>query len=196
MSPVVLFVFCAVLWQIWTVLIWYDSSIITPKSFLSQKLRVAWELTLLNLVIFLYCVWLCPVSSQTVLSVTLSVSPSFPLQIRRALLQILFPDKPFRWAIHIGIAFCLLFLVNLLVILVPSIRDIFGLIGTSTRDRWHDSRCINDIICARCNHLLLHPSGATSAPSLIFILPGIFYIRIVPEEQEPLMSRTKITVQL
>lgn len=37
-------------------------------------------------------------------------------------------------------------------------------------------------------------SGATSAPSLIFILPGIFYIRIVPEEQEPLKSRPKIQV--
>lgn len=58
-------------------------------------------------------------------------SPSAPssLQIRRALLQILFPDKPFRWVVHIGIAFCLIFLVNLLVIFVPSIRDIFGLIG-------------------------------------------------------------------
>lgn len=88
--------------------------------------------------------------------------PSFPPQIRRALLQILFPEKPFRWSIHIGIAFCLLFLVNLLVIFVPSIRDIFGLIG------------------------------ATSAPSLIFILPGIFYIRIVPEDQEPFLSRPKI----
>ncbi|KAK5864071.1 hypothetical protein PBY51_001045 [Eleginops maclovinus] len=82
--------------------------------------------------------------------------------IRRALLQILFPEKPFSWPVHIGIAFCLLFVVNLLVIFVPSIRDIFGLIG------------------------------ATSAPSLIFILPGIFYIRIIPEEQEPLMSRPKI----
>uniref|UniRef100_A0A671WGJ3 Solute carrier family 38 member 5 n=1 Tax=Sparus aurata TaxID=8175 RepID=A0A671WGJ3_SPAAU len=95
-------------------------------------------------------------------AVTLTV-PVVLFPIRRALLQILFADKPFSWAIHIGIAFCLLFLVNLLVILVPSIRDIFGLIG------------------------------ATSAPSLIFILPGIFYIRIVPEEQEPLLSRTKIT---
>ncbi|XP_073326175.1 sodium-coupled neutral amino acid transporter 3-like [Pagrus major] len=94
-------------------------------------------------------------------AVTLTV-PVVLFPIRRALLQILFPDKPFRWAIHIGIAFCLLFLVNLLVIFVPSIRDIFGLIG------------------------------ATSAPSLIFILPGIFYIRIIPEEQEPLLSRTKI----
>uniref|UniRef100_A0A8C8DPQ6 Solute carrier family 38 member 5a n=1 Tax=Oryzias sinensis TaxID=183150 RepID=A0A8C8DPQ6_9TELE len=82
--------------------------------------------------------------------------------IRRAVLQILFYDKPFHWARHIGIAFALVFLVNVLVIFVPSMKDIFGLIG------------------------------ATSAPSLIFILPGIFYIRIVPEEQEPLKSRPKI----
>ncbi|XP_022043161.1 sodium-coupled neutral amino acid transporter 3-like [Acanthochromis polyacanthus] len=94
-------------------------------------------------------------------AVTLTV-PVVLFPIRRALLQILFPDKPFHWARHISIAFCLIFLVNLLVIFVPSIRDIFGLIG------------------------------ATSAPSLIFILPGIFYIRIVPEEQEPMKSRPKI----
>lgn len=94
-------------------------------------------------------------------AVTLTV-PVVLFPIRRALLQILFPNKPFSWAVHIGIAFCLLFVVNLLVIFVPSIRDIFGLIG------------------------------ATSAPSLIFILPGIFYIRIVPKDQEPFMSRPKI----
>lgn len=94
-------------------------------------------------------------------AVTLTV-PVVLFPIRRALLQILFPEKPFHWATHIGIAFSLISLVNLLVIFVPSIRDIFGFIG------------------------------ATSAPSLIFILPGIFYLRIVPEEQEPLRSRQKI----
>ncbi|XP_071333116.1 sodium-coupled neutral amino acid transporter 3-like [Trachinotus anak] len=94
-------------------------------------------------------------------AVTLTV-PVVLFPIRRALLQILFPDKPFHWARHIAIAFCLIFVVNLLVIFVPSIRDIFGLIG------------------------------ATSAPSLIFILPGIFYVRIVPDEQEPFLSRPKI----
>ncbi|KAM9751471.1 sodium-coupled neutral amino acid transporter 3-like isoform 1-T3 [Menidia menidia] len=94
-------------------------------------------------------------------AVTLTV-PVVLFPIRRALLQILFPDKPFHWARHIAIAFCLIFVVNLLVIFVPSIRDIFGIIG------------------------------ATSAPSLIFILPAIFYIRIVPEDQEPLRSRPKI----
>ncbi|CAL8302005.1 unnamed protein product [Arctogadus glacialis] len=34
--------------------------------------------------------------------------------------------------------------------------------------------------------------GATTAPCLIFILPGLFYIRIVPIEQEPMSSRPKI----
>ncbi|XP_049609026.1 sodium-coupled neutral amino acid transporter 3 [Syngnathus scovelli] len=94
-------------------------------------------------------------------AVTLTV-PVVLFPIRRAILQILCPDKPFHWGRHIGIALFLLILVNLLVIFVPSIRDIFGLIG------------------------------ATSAPSLIFILPGIFYIRIVPAEQEPFLSRPKI----
>lgn len=42
--------------------------------------------------------------------------------------------------------------------------------------------------------LLCSSAGATSAPSLIFILPGIFYVRIVPKEQEPLLSRPKIQV--
>lgn len=94
-------------------------------------------------------------------AVTLTV-PVVLFPIRRAVLQILCPDKPFHWARHILIAFSLIFLVNLLVIFVPSIRDIFGIIG------------------------------ATSAPSLIFILPGIFYIRIVPNEKESMRSRQKI----
>ncbi|XP_050972520.1 sodium-coupled neutral amino acid transporter 5 isoform X3 [Labeo rohita] len=95
------------------------------------------------------------------IAVTLTV-PVVLFPIRRAILQLFFSDKPFSWVLHIFIAVSLLIFVNLLVILVPSIRDIFGFIG------------------------------ATSAPSLIFILPGIFYIRIVPEEEVPLKSRPKI----
>lgn len=36
--------------------------------------------------------------------------------------------------------------------------------------------------------------GATTAPTLIFILPGLFYIRIIPTDQEPMNSRPKIQV--
>lgn len=53
-------------------------------------------------------------------------------QIRRALLQLLFPGKPFDWLRHVSIALCLLFVVNLLVILVPNIRDIFGITGQTS----------------------------------------------------------------
>ncbi|XP_030639953.1 sodium-coupled neutral amino acid transporter 5-like [Chanos chanos] len=94
-------------------------------------------------------------------AVTLTV-PVVLFPIRRAVQQLLFPDKPFQWTRHIAIAVCLLIIVNVLVILVPNIKDIFGVIG------------------------------ATTAPSLIFILPGTFYLRIVPEEQEGLKSRPKI----
>ncbi|XP_057674205.1 sodium-coupled neutral amino acid transporter 3-like isoform X2 [Corythoichthys intestinalis] len=95
------------------------------------------------------------------IAVTLTV-PVVLFPIRRALQQLLFPGKPFHWVRHVVIALCLLSVVNLLVILVPNIRDIFGI------------------------------TGATTAPSLIFILPGLFYIRIIPTEQEPMNSRPKI----
>uniref|UniRef100_A0A8C5G727 Sodium-coupled neutral amino acid transporter 3-like n=1 Tax=Gouania willdenowi TaxID=441366 RepID=A0A8C5G727_GOUWI len=94
-------------------------------------------------------------------AVTLTV-PVVLFPIRRALLQLLFPGKPFNWLRHIAIAVSLLICVNLLVIFVPNIRDIFGF------------------------------TGATTAPTLIFILPGLFYIRIIPTEREPLNSRPKI----
>ncbi|XP_020653312.3 sodium-coupled neutral amino acid transporter 5 [Pogona vitticeps] len=95
------------------------------------------------------------------LAVTLTV-PVVLFPIRRAIQQLLFHKKDFSWVRHVIIASCLLVTVNLLVIFVPNIKDIFGVIG------------------------------ATSAPSLIFILPSIFYIRIIPNEKEPLLSRSKI----
>uniref|UniRef100_A0A8C4LN63 Solute carrier family 38 member 5 n=1 Tax=Equus asinus asinus TaxID=83772 RepID=A0A8C4LN63_EQUAS len=95
------------------------------------------------------------------LAVTLTV-PVVLFPIRRALQQLLFPSKAFSWPRHVAIALMLLVLVNVLVICVPTIRDIFGVIGS------------------------------TSAPSLIFILPSIFYLRIVPSEVEPIYSWPKI----
>ncbi|XP_072343968.1 sodium-coupled neutral amino acid transporter 5b [Scyliorhinus torazame] len=95
------------------------------------------------------------------IAVTLTV-PVVLFPIRRAIQQLLFAKKEFHWLRHTVIAIVLLICVNLLVIFVPNIRDIFGIIG------------------------------ATSAPSLIFILPGLFYVRIVPNDREPLKSRSKI----
>uniref|UniRef100_A0A8C2KL96 Solute carrier family 38 member 3a n=1 Tax=Cyprinus carpio TaxID=7962 RepID=A0A8C2KL96_CYPCA len=75
---------------------------------------------------------------------------------------VLFPVIVSWWPRHIAIAVTLLTLINLLVIFAPNILGIFGVIG------------------------------ATSAPCLIFIFPAVFYIRIVPEEEEPMRSAPKI----
>ncbi|XP_041944313.1 sodium-coupled neutral amino acid transporter 3-like isoform X2 [Alosa alosa] len=94
-------------------------------------------------------------------AVTLTV-PIVLFPVRRAIQQMLFPNKTFFWPRHIAIAFVLLTIINLLVIFAPNILGIFGFIG------------------------------ATSAPCLIFIFPAVFYIRIVPKEDEPLRSPPKI----
>uniref|UniRef100_A0A8C4ID20 Solute carrier family 38 member 3b n=1 Tax=Dicentrarchus labrax TaxID=13489 RepID=A0A8C4ID20_DICLA len=82
--------------------------------------------------------------------------------VRRAIQQMLFPTKSFNWLRHIAIAIILLTFINMLVIFAPNILGIFGIIG------------------------------ATSAPCLIFIFPAVFYIRIVPKEDEPMNSTPKI----
>lgn len=51
------------------------------------------------------------------------------LQVRRAILQMLFPTKAFNWLRHIAIALTLLTLINMLVIFAPNILGIFGIIG-------------------------------------------------------------------
>ncbi|KAM8914459.1 sodium-coupled neutral amino acid transporter 3-like isoform 2-T8 [Spinachia spinachia] len=95
------------------------------------------------------------------IAVTLTV-PIVLFPVRRAIQQMIFPNKTFNWPRHVAIAFVLLTFINMLVIFAPNILGIFGVIG------------------------------ATSAPCLIFIFPAIFYIRIVPKEEEPMTSFPKV----
>ncbi|XP_072522691.1 sodium-coupled neutral amino acid transporter 3a isoform X2 [Salminus brasiliensis] len=99
------------------------------------------------------------------LAVLTAVTLTVPIvlfPVRRAIQQLFFPNKTFWWPRHIAIAIVLLTTINLLVIFAPNILGIFGVIG------------------------------ATSAPCLIFIFPAVFYIRIVPKEDEPMRSPQKI----
>ena len=50
-------------------------------------------------------------------------------QVRRALQQMLFPDREFSWLRHVLIAVGLLTCINLLGIFAPNILGIFGVIG-------------------------------------------------------------------
>ncbi|XP_074050991.1 sodium-coupled neutral amino acid transporter 4 [Macrotis lagotis] len=84
-------------------------------------------------------------------AVTLTV-PIVLFPIRTSVTTLLFPKRPFSWIRHFLIAAILLALNNVLVILVPTIKYIFGFIG------------------------------ASSATMLIFILPAAFYLRLVKKE--------------
>lgn len=55
------------------------------------------------------------------------------LQIRTSVITLLFPRKPFSWLKHFGIAAIIIALNNILVILVPTIKYIFGFIGMSQK---------------------------------------------------------------
>lgn len=84
-------------------------------------------------------------------AVTLTV-PVVLFPIRTSVNQLLGASKHFSWPRHICITVALLVCVNILVIFVPTIRDIFGFIG------------------------------ASAAAMLIFILPSAFYIKLVKKE--------------
>ncbi|XP_071074897.1 sodium-coupled neutral amino acid transporter 4 isoform X2 [Dasypus novemcinctus] len=84
-------------------------------------------------------------------AVTLTV-PIVLFPIRTSVTTLLFPKRPFSWIRHFLIAAIILALNNILVILVPTIKYIFGFIG------------------------------ASSATMLIFILPAAFYLRLVKKE--------------
>lgn len=85
------------------------------------------------------------------MAVTLTV-PVVIFPIRSSVTHLLCATKDFSWWRHSVITVCILAFTNLLVIFVPSIKDIFGFIG------------------------------ASAAAMLIFILPSAFYIKLVKKE--------------
>uniref|UniRef100_A0A4X1TL88 Sodium-coupled neutral amino acid symporter 2 n=1 Tax=Sus scrofa TaxID=9823 RepID=A0A4X1TL88_PIG len=84
-------------------------------------------------------------------AVTLTV-PVVIFPIRSSITHLLCATKEFSWWRHSIITVSILAFTNLLVIFVPTIRDIFGFIG------------------------------ASAAAMLIFILPSAFYIKLVKKE--------------
>ncbi|XP_068132695.1 sodium-coupled neutral amino acid symporter 2 [Hyperolius riggenbachi] len=85
------------------------------------------------------------------MAVTLTV-PIVIFPIRSSITQLLFARKDFAWWRHILITLLILAFTNVLVIFVPTIRDIFGFIG------------------------------ASAAAMLVFILPSAFYLKLVTKE--------------
>lgn len=84
----------------------------------------------------------------TVLIAVVLTVPLTHFPARKALSFIIFPDEQFTWTRHLGCMGFLLTFINVLVIFVPSIKEVFGLIG------------------------------ATASTMLVFILPSLFFIII------------------
>ncbi|TDG98872.1 hypothetical protein EPR50_G00204700 [Perca flavescens] len=85
------------------------------------------------------------------LAILLSVLLTVPLihfPARKAATLLLFGRRPFSWLIHIIATLIILGVVLLLAIFVPNIRNVFGVVGSTT------STC------------------------LMFVFPGIFYLKI------------------
>ncbi|KAM4748527.1 sodium-coupled neutral amino acid symporter 2 [Rhinophrynus dorsalis] len=85
------------------------------------------------------------------MAVTLTV-PIVIFPIRSSITELLFSGKDFAYWRHVLITLLILAFTNVLVIFVPTIRDIFGFIG------------------------------ASAAAMLVFILPSAFYIKLVKKE--------------
>uniref|UniRef100_A0A7N9ARR5 Solute carrier family 38 member 6 n=2 Tax=Mastacembelus armatus TaxID=205130 RepID=A0A7N9ARR5_9TELE len=92
------------------------------------------------------------------LAILLSVLLTVPLihfPARKAVLLLLCGGRPFSWFVHIIVTLIILGVVLILAIFVPDIRNVFGVVGSTT------SSC------------------------LLFIFPGIFYLKI---SNQPLRS--------
>lgn len=87
----------------------------------------------------------------------LSLSLS-PLQVRSSLFEMARKTK-FDLCRHVLVTFVLLVIINLLVIFIPSMKDIFGVVGV------------------------------TSANMLIFILPSSLYLKITQQDGSKLTQR-------
>ncbi|KAM4711486.1 sodium-coupled neutral amino acid symporter 2-like isoform 1-T1 [Anableps anableps] len=112
-----------------------------------------------------YDVLLLVVRLAVLAAVTLTV-PVVLFPIRTSVSHLLFSAKDFSWIRHIIITMILLAGTNVLVIFVPTIRDIFGFIG------------------------------ASAAAMLIFILPSAFYIKLVKKEPMKSMQKIGATLFL
>ncbi|XP_075584093.1 sodium-coupled neutral amino acid symporter 2 isoform X1 [Pelecanus crispus] len=132
------------------------------------------------------------------MAVTLTV-PVVIFPIRSSITQLLWAGKEFRWCRHCCITVALLVFTNVLVIFVPTIRDIFGFIGKhfhiSSSSLSNLQKCSSDLIklylpVYEYLFLCFLNTGASAAAMLIFILPSAFYIKLV--KKEPMKSVQKI----
>lgn len=128
-------------------------------------------------------------------------------QIRTSVNALLCASKEFSWIRHCIITMVLLAGVNILVIFVPTIRDIFGFIGKSGNRILKGeapSVVLGGGVAVELNCYKIPPKsdrsifpypGASAAAMLIFILPSAFYIKLVKKESMKSMQKIGVRKQ-
>lgn len=107
------------------------------------------------------------------------------LQVRSSLFELAKKTK-FNLCRHVLVTFILLVIINLLVIFIPSMKDIFGVVGTAF---WLSAYSIYNscletwsFTITTSNFVFPYFSGVTSANMLIFILPSSLYLKITSQD--------------
>lgn len=107
------------------------------------------------------------------------------LQVRSSLFELARKTK-FDLCRHVLVTFVLLVIINLLVIFIPTMKDIFGVVGTvsclctTSKKLLLISNII--IMVLATNNIHLNFAGVTSANMLIFILPSSLYLKITHQD--------------
>lgn len=101
------------------------------------------------------------------ISILLAVLLTVPLihfPARKAFIMLCFPGRPFSWLIHIVVTIGLVTTIVLLAIYVPDIRNVFGIVG------------------------------ATTSTCLLFVYPGLFYLKISSESFRSLQKLSALAL--
>uniref|UniRef100_A0A6Q2Z5A9 Amino acid transporter transmembrane domain-containing protein n=1 Tax=Esox lucius TaxID=8010 RepID=A0A6Q2Z5A9_ESOLU len=111
-------------------------------------------------------------------AVTLTVPiVSVLLQIRSSINTMLFNQREFSWVRHMLIATFILMFNNMLVIFVPTIRDIFGFIGESSSNPGEVRIIyINELLKACFTQCPLHVYFPFVSQAAVFLVVGIIFM--------------------
>lgn len=122
----------------------------------------------------------------------MGLSESAPLlQVRSSLFELAKKTK-FNLCRHVLVTLVLLVVINLLVIFIPSMKDIFGVVGTAVIP----PAASGVLALAAVWSSLSRFTGVTSANMLIFILPSSLYLKITNQDEDKGTQRIWVCISL
>ncbi|XP_074249260.1 solute carrier family 38 member 6 isoform X5 [Saimiri boliviensis] len=124
-----------------------------------------------------------------ILFAVLLTVPLIHFPARKAVMMMFFSNFPFSWICHFFITLALNIIIVLLAIYVPDIRNVFGIVGKFSVSKSSHNKIDKIVtqprICIQQYPLFffsLRFEGASTSTCLIFIFPGLFYLKLSRED--------------